>query len=97
MLVGQTNNRGCSIVPRPPRAAKALAPSLLTFWIIVMAAAASPAIADEAPNRVRIEYALPQTANYQKSVPSRCYATMGSVGGLRVTSEWAPVPPPPWR
>ena len=65
MPVGQTNHRACSIVPRQPRATKALALSLLAFWIIVMAAAASPAIADEAPNRVRIEYTPPKSPKYQ--------------------------------
>jgi hypothetical protein len=65
MPVGQTNHRGCSIAPRQLRATKALAFSLLAFWIIVMAAAASPAIADEAPNRVRIEYAPPKSPKYQ--------------------------------
>ena len=65
MLVGQTTQRGCSIVPRRPRVTKALALSLIAFWIIVMAAAASSAIADEAPNRVRIEYAPPKSPKYQ--------------------------------
>jgi hypothetical protein len=69
MPVGQTNHRACSIVPRQPRATKALALSLLAFWIIVMAAAASPAIADEAPNRIRIEYAPPQEP--ELSAPGR--------------------------
>src|SRR6476646_7125630 len=68
MPVGQTNHRACSLVPRQPRATKALALSLLAFWIIVMAAAVSPAIADEAPNRVRIEYAPPKSPKYQDLV-----------------------------
>ncbi len=63
MLVDQTNRCGCSIVPRRP--AKVLGASLVAFWIVAMAEAASPASADEQPNRIRIEYALPESGNYQ--------------------------------
>ena len=63
MLVDQTNRCGCSIVPRRP--AKVLGASLVAFWIVAMAEAAPPASADEQPNRIRIEYALPESGNYQ--------------------------------
>jgi hypothetical protein len=58
MRVGQTNRRGCSIVSRHP--VKAVGAPLLAFLIVAMAEAAPPAIADEAPNRIRIEYAPPR-------------------------------------
>ena len=63
MHVDQTNRCGCSIVPRRP--AKVLGASLVAFWIVAMAEAASPASADEQPDRIRIEYALPESGNYQ--------------------------------
>ncbi len=63
MLVDQTNRRGCSIVSR--RLAKALGASLVAFWIVAMAESASPASADAQPNRIRYEYALPESGNYQ--------------------------------
>ena len=66
MRVGQTNRRGCSIVSRHP--VKAVGASLLAFWIVAMAVAAPPAIADEVPNRIRIEYAPPKSQNYQPLV-----------------------------
>ena len=70
MPVGQTNHRACSIVPTAARAANALAASLLALWIVAIAVAATPAIADEAPNRVRIEYASPKSQKYQPLVNS---------------------------
>ena len=63
MLVDQTNRRGCSIVSRRP--AKALGASLVAFWIVAMAESASPASADAQPNRIRFEYALPESGNHQ--------------------------------
>jgi hypothetical protein len=66
MRVGQTNRRGCSIVSRHP--VKAVGAPLLAFLIVAMAEAAPPAIADEVPNRIRIEYALPKSQNYQPLV-----------------------------
>ena len=65
MLVDQTNRRGCPIVSRHAPAAKASGALLLAFWIVAMAAAAPPASADEAPNRINIEYAPPKNKNYQ--------------------------------
>src|SRR4029077_7435609 len=43
----------------------ALGPALAAFWIVAMAESASPASADAQPNRIRIEYALPESGNYQ--------------------------------
>ena len=37
----------------------------LALWFIAIAAASYPARADEAPNRIRIEYVHPQSKNYQ--------------------------------
>ena len=65
MLVDQTNRRDCSIVSRHPPAAKAPGALLLAFWIVATPAAAPPAIADEAPNRINIEYSSPKGENYQ--------------------------------
>ena len=54
------------IVSRHARApAKALGASCLALWTVAIAVAATPAIADEAPNRIRIEYAPPKSQNYQ--------------------------------
>ena len=39
-----------------------IAGALLALWIIAMAEAASPAFADERPNRIRIEYAASPVA-----------------------------------
>ena len=65
MRVGQTNRGGCSIVSRHP--VKAVGAPLLAFLIVAMEAA-PPAIADEVPNRIRIEYAPPKSQNYQPLV-----------------------------
>jgi hypothetical protein len=61
MPVGQTNRRGCSNVLRRP--VKAVGASLVAFLIVAMTEAAPPAIADEVPNRIRIEYASPKSKN----------------------------------
>jgi Putative metallopeptidase len=48
--------------------AKALGASCLALWTVAIAVAATPAIADEVPNRIRIEYAPPKSENYQSLV-----------------------------
>jgi hypothetical protein len=55
----------CSVVLRHLISANTLARSCLALWFITVGAAAFPASADEAPNRIRIEYEPPKSKNYE--------------------------------
>jgi hypothetical protein len=55
----------CSVVLGHPISVNKLITSCLALWFITVGAAVFPASADEAPNRIRIEYVPPHTNNYQ--------------------------------
>src|SRR5690349_6599183 len=56
----------CSGIFAPRLFGNPCATSYLTLWFIVMAALGCPATAEEAPNRIRIEYEAPKSENYKE-------------------------------
>ena len=56
----------CSDIFRRPLSADPLTTSCLSLWFVVMAAVGCPAMAEEQPNRIRIEYEAPKSENYKE-------------------------------